>query len=805
MLGHRGTSSDVQLLTSAQVQLAEVLLEVGRLQEAQEWVVHAQELQLSTGDNAGMIASTAIKGRILARTGDLDGAIALHRENLERVRTAPSVDPERKLWALANLGRTIWAKGVSERRQDAINESVELLENADSLAAMSLDIGPAQRWIIRSQLGEAWFDAGRVAEGESAAQQAWAYYDSRTVTAHSGFERDSRRSSVGLTRARILLHTAHSQGIQALADWLDEDFDSSIRHLPRLTDDEKRWMLARREVAVRLACQAAIDRPDDRDSVRLALEAVWSWKGLRVDAARRELEVLRNHGSKEEQRLFAKIVDGRQKLAARVLSHARLRNDESLAQLEEVGLQLRRDASALRKGSLGQLGEGVLTPVKLEDVVSAVRPTDAIVEYVVARQWGSDSDRDAKLIAFVVRRGDDGSASVDVRSLGSLGQVSTAIRRMRAELLATIQMVNASPDSWIEVLHEREDRIARRLAEVREIVWVPITTLLAGSSRVFVSVDGPLSSVPFDALSQRVSESWRYRIEDETEPTITRVHTARDLLWWREARMQSANEQRSNRIVLIGAPDFREARAESSRNGFPSWTPVPGLDAYLQTMRDNLIRSLPGASVQAWLGEDATERRVMELSNPAALVLATHGWQWESVEADVLDERAGIDSTIRSMLAMSGANVPTRDDADGLLTAFELVGGPDLRKTHLVVMIACSSGAAESADDGGSLGMRRAMHINGARCIVASLFDVPQKQTLELMDRFQRQWLGGRRVDDESADRLDSFRMAKRATLQTARERDGTAHPLLWAGFEYFGDPGEGEFPKEFFLSTGHQ
>jgi CHAT domain-containing protein len=193
----------------------------------------------------------------------------------------------------------------------------------------------------------------------------------------------------------------------------------------------------------------------------------------------------------------------------------------------------------------------------------------------------------------------------------------------------------------------------------------------------------------------------------------------------------------------------------------------------------------------------------MDLNNPAGLVLATHGWVWDTTDAGALDERAGIDSTIRSMVAMQGANLPMRHDSDGLLTAFELVGGPDLRETHLIVLIACSSGVSESADDGGSLGMRRALHINGARCILASLFDVPQQQSLALMDRFQREWLAAAKSGAGAPVRLDAFRRAKQAALQIARNQDGTGHPLLWAGFEYFGDPGKGVIPEALLLPEG--
>jgi CHAT domain-containing protein len=165
---------------------------------------------------------------------------------------------------------------------------------------------------------------------------------------------------------------------------------------------------------------------------------------------------------------------------------------------------------------------------------------------------------------------------------------------------------------------------------------------------------------------------------------------------------------------------------------------------------------------------------------------------WSNADPQELDSRAGVDRSIRSMLVLAGANEPARGGKDGLLTAFELMGGPDLRGTHLVVLAACSSGAEESEQDGGAQGMRRAMQIAGARCVIASGFDVPAKQSLELMDEFRAAWLA-----EGGMSRVQAFAHAKRGALARARERDGSGHPLWWAGFSYFGDPGAGPLPAD--------
>lgn len=793
-------TSPLAPLKRAQLQhaLADVLVSRGRIREAAEWTDAAIASYSEGGsDQAAVLLTRALQGRISAHLGRFDEAIAIHTDVLVRLRDLPQTSSSQLAWAHANLGRTLWARAVSypeasQPRSEGLAGAVTHLRTGLDLCNASLSAPARQQAIIRSQYAEAVFDSGDVDASVREIQLAW-----NSIAADAGAP-SSAILPIALARARVLLHVEPSAGLDALRKYLDDDFAFAISQLPRQTDDEKRVQLARREEAVRLACDAALKSPDRADAARLAAEAVWTWKGLRVDAARAELDVLRDSGTQLDQERFRAIIRGRQALAARTLAesvHAAEGNTRDPS--ESQGQVLRRFASDLRAGPLASHPSAIIAKPTLPDIQECLDSQDVIVEYVVHRPWRRASSESDRLIAFATSR-----SMRDVRlfDLGPIADIERIVGRVRRSIAASARAISDDPDNAESILSAREPMLARALSDLHARIWAPLHEVILGSRCAFVGVDGPLSAVPFDALARwnDPAGSWSYRVEDPAEPAISRIHTARDLIWWREVRERAPRA--TNQILLIGDPDFGSVSSNRKGGGMPAWRPVHSLGPFLKSLRGQLQASFPRTDVALHAGSDATEDLVMRAENPLGVVLATHGWFWDAADPDDLDERAGVDSTIRSMLVMAGANRARTSEADGLLTAFELVGGPDFRATHLVVLVACSSGVDFPADDGGAQGMRRALQICGARCIIASLFDVPALSTLDLMRMFHDTWLAipqaQPNIGAATSSRIDAFRSAKLGVLQHVRATNQSGHPLWWSGFEYFGDPGTGPLPS---------
>jgi CHAT domain-containing protein len=145
------------------------------------------------------------------------------------------------------------------------------------------------------------------------------------------------------------------------------------------------------------------------------------------------------------------------------------------------------------------------------------------------------------------------------------------------------------------------------------------------------------------------------------------------------------------------------------------------------------------------------------------------------------------DPLLRSAVVLAGADRLGEDppgDAsldDGWLLAGE-IAELDLRGTELVVLSACESGVGDLRTGEGVQGLRRAFLYAGARTLVTSLFQVPDKETRELMGQFHRGLKSGQ-------GKLASLHEAQLTMIRERRKNGAAAHPFFWAGFVLVGDP----------------
>ena len=131
----------------------------------------------------------------------------------------------------------------------------------------------------------------------------------------------------------------------------------------------------------------------------------------------------------------------------------------------------------------------------------------------------------------------------------------------------------------------------------------------------------------------------------------------------------------------------------------------------------------------------------------------------------------------RSALMLYGANETWTkgrpilgSGEDGILTALE-VTALDLQNTNLVVLSACSTGLGDVHNTEGVFGLQRAFRLAGVEYVVASLWDVDDGATKELMVKFYENLL------KKKQDPTTALRNAKDYF------RDKGWEPVDWAGF----------------------
>ena len=297
-----------------------------------------------------------------------------------------------------------------------------------------------------------------------------------------------------------------------------------------------------------------------------------------------------------------------------------------------------------------------------------------------------------------------------------------------------------------------EATLGNVLKALEQRVWAPIEKALPTETKtVIISPDGELSFVSFATL---VGPDDKFLGE---RYFISYVASGRDLL---RERKPSGNPM----TVVFANPDFgSQAITQATVSSSPVALFRSPEIRDLQSMRP--LSALPGTAdeaaalekragkgVQVFLGPNATEAELRQVSSPRVLHLATHGFFLPEVELGkqtnpLLQQRSEIPKTKlenpmhRSGLALAGAQstlqawgrgeVPPIEN-DGIVTAEE-VGGLKLNGTWLVVLSACETGSGEARAGEGVMGLRRGFIQAGGQNLLMTLWPISDQTTVRIM------------------------------------------------------------------------
>lgn len=430
--------------------------------------------------------------------------------------------------------------------------------------------------------------------------------------------------------------------------------------------------------------------------------------------------------------------------------------------------------------------QNIVTQLQWQDIQKVLDPNEAAIEFVLfPKTEGLLEPKENIYAALLIRKDEPKPILVNKFKESDLKKLLGDVKIKRIEYVNKFYYLsNKNPNA----------------NSLYQLVWKNIIPFLHDIKTVFYSPVGLLNTINASALP---ISSWK-NLQDSFNLVL--VQSTRNLL---ELKNNSQN-QTNREILLVGGVEYNKmndndlaANIEDTKS--QSFATRSFFSFYNNdtTFRNSKWKYLPGSlqevdklnsifknakwNCNKFTGIEATESQFKSFgkstsreNSPAVIHISTHGFFFpDPNNASALNNafQRCKDPMIRSGLILSGANSSWQqadpkiaDEEDGILTAYE-ISLMDLNNTDLVVLSACETGLGEVQGSEGVYGLQRAFKIAGVKNIIMSLWQVPDKQTAELMELFYKNWL--------------IEKMSTRAALASAQKtmRDKKLEPYYWAGF----------------------
>lgn len=295
-------------------------------------------------------------------------------------------------------------------------------------------------------------------------------------------------------------------------------------------------------------------------------------------------------------------------------------------------------------------------------------------------------------------------------------------------LMGRLDLLHRSLETRADILRRGEGRaglpMAPLLTDLYRAFWQPVAAALPeGTREVIVCPEGKMHLLPFAVLR---NPGGRFLCEEI--PVLRVVDSGRRLLPPGPVAVDFARPWLA--LGVAGFESHRKALLDADSPGSPAWKEALEGIGDLPTVRTEIadLRKLAPAGSTFLLDGAAKESALRGIASPAVLHFASHGFHVPLAGSDDLaaDPSALYENGI--LLAMAGED-------DGILFPEE-IGLLDLRGTGLVTLSTCRGALGRPVAGEGLLGLRRGFAKAGARHVLASLWEIPDRSTAEFMAKY---------------------------------------------------------------------
>jgi CHAT domain-containing protein/Flp pilus assembly protein TadD len=375
-----------------------------------------------------------------------------------------------------------------------------------------------------------------------------------------------------------------------------------------------------------------------------------------------------------------------------------------------------------------QIQRAEFAPANLAEIQTSLfakNPGLCVLSYVV----GKDDVR-----IFVLSAGTDAAELHECSTRVPYAELNAAVENLRRDYRRPGALISADPlELWL---------------------LQPAAEFLKGKTHLVIIPDGPLHTLPFQAIPDSEGKYLIEKFAVSYAPSVTALVKMMAASDRRETLSAQSTARSEGTILAVGRPDF-QGRLK---------------DLKASSEEVLAIAKLFPQSPPPLIGAAATESAVKQRIGQATyLHFATHG---------LLNESAPMYSSV----ALSEPPIGEPDpDNDARLEARELFGLQ--LEARLAVLSACKTALGQQSGGEGLLGMTWALFVAGVPTTVATQWSVDDQSTQMLMIEFY-----GRLTAPPVDDVLNTAEALRQAQLKLLHS-DQYSHPFYWAPFVLVGDP----------------
>jgi len=485
-------------------------------------------------------------------------------------------------------------------------------------------------------------------------------------------------------------------------------------------------------------------------------------KSLSLTSTKNVMEGLRNE---KDSAIQAKYFNWKKSKAvlAKEYSLPLVSRSINLKELEEQTESLEKE---LTRHSTPLRNQQTALQVKMQDVQKNLQQDEVAIEFVSFRLYSKKWTDSTIYAAYVLTKNDSFPHFVPLfeeKKLQQLLDDSRKIGRTAAKIFYGDGLV--SPKS----------KSTRQGEALSQLIWQPLDPYLKGVKKIYYSPSGKLFSIAFHALPLS-HDSLLMEKYDLQQYTSTRQVALRNT---ENQTVKPLN------ITLFGNADFSmdSIQLTKQRSGisdsyvsrsiyspslggddFEPWRGLPGTAEEVNSIKELFNKNKIATRSFAQITASEENLKLLSGNSPQILHIATHGFFLPDLNKAKKDKAlkqgnvytlAG-DPLLRTGLILAGGNyawsgkTPVEGVEDGIVTAYE-ISQLNLSNTELVVLSACETALGDVKGSDGVFGLQRAFKMAGVKKMIVSLWQVPDKETAELMSAFYTYWIKGKSINEAFA------------------------------------------------------